>query len=109
QDFGDVNKTLKMAQKSAQTDAVLRFAGLSEIFTQDLEDMPASARDNDEPAPFEAPRRAQGTAPVETFQRPLPGPPRRAQAAEPLQQKLRCSVDAAAAAGGTPGAAAPQG
>src|SRR4029453_13910841 len=63
QDFGDVNKTLKMAQKSAQTDAVLRCAGLSEIFTQDLEDMPASARDNDEPAPFEAPRRTQAPAP----------------------------------------------
>jgi hypothetical protein len=93
QDFGDVNKTLKMAQKSAQTDAVLRCAGLSEIFTQDLEDMPASARDNDEPAPFEAPRRAQ----AEPAAAP---PPRRRQAAgpEPLQQTLTRSVDAAAAA-----------
>jgi hypothetical protein len=87
QDFGDVNKTLKMAQKSAQTDAVLRCAGLSEIFTQDLEDMPASARDNDEPAPFEAPRRTQA---------PAPTPARRAQP-EPLQQTLKRSVDAAAA------------
>jgi len=59
QDFGDVNKTLKMAQKSAQTDAVLRCAGLSEIFTQDLEDMPAFLReaDPDTAAPFEAPKR----------------------------------------------------
>jgi hypothetical protein len=58
-DYNDVNKTLKMAQKSAQTDAVLRCAGLSEIFTQDLEDMPAFLReaDPDAPAPFEAPRR----------------------------------------------------
>jgi hypothetical protein len=58
-DYGDVNKTLKMAQKSAQTDAVLRCAGLSEIFTQDLEDMPAFLReaDPDAPAPFEAPKR----------------------------------------------------
>jgi len=39
-DGDDVNKTVKMAQKSAQTDAVLRCAGLSEIFTQDLEDIP---------------------------------------------------------------------
>lgn len=43
QDEGDLNKTLKMATKSAQIDATLRCAGLSELFTQDLEDMPASA------------------------------------------------------------------
>src|SRR3990170_4562264 len=30
QDYGDVNKTIKMVQKSAQTDAVLRCGGLSE-------------------------------------------------------------------------------
>lgn len=38
QDFGDLNKCLKMASKSSQIDAVLRLAGLSEVFTQDLED-----------------------------------------------------------------------
>jgi hypothetical protein len=66
QDFGDTNKCLKMAQKSAQTDAVLRCAGLSEIFTQDLEDMPAFMReaDPDGPAPFEAPRRQSEPAPA---------------------------------------------
>lgn len=37
---GDPNKTLKMAQKSAFIDAVLRASGLSDFFTQDLEDMP---------------------------------------------------------------------
>ncbi len=36
---GDPNKTLKMAQKSAFIDAVLRASGLSDFFTQDLEDM----------------------------------------------------------------------
>jgi hypothetical protein len=86
QDYGDANKCLKMAAKSSQTDAVLRCAGLSEILTQDLDDMPASARDNDEPAPFEAPRRTQPTAPA----------PQRAQP-EPLQQTLKRSVEAAAA------------
>lgn len=40
QDYGDLNKALKMAEKSAHIDATLRMAGLSEIFTQDLEDMP---------------------------------------------------------------------
>lgn len=39
QDQGDLNKTLKMSAKSAHIDATLRLAGLSEVFTQDLEDM----------------------------------------------------------------------
>src|SRR5437773_763698 len=33
----DPNKTIKMAQKSAYIDAVIRASGLSDIFTQDLE------------------------------------------------------------------------
>lgn len=37
---GDPNKTIKMAQKSAFIDAVLRASGLSDFFTQDLEDHP---------------------------------------------------------------------
>lgn len=36
---GDLNKALKMCKKSSLIDAVLNFAGLSEIFTQDVEDM----------------------------------------------------------------------
>jgi len=36
---GDLNKALKMAKKSGQIDAVLNVGGLSEVFTQDLEDM----------------------------------------------------------------------
>ena len=39
QDYGDINKALKMAEKSAHIDATLRMAGLSEVFTQDLEDV----------------------------------------------------------------------
>ena len=39
QDKGDINKSLKMAEKSAHINATLRIAGLSEIFTQDFEDM----------------------------------------------------------------------
>ena len=39
QDNGDINKSLKMSSKSAHIDATLRAAGLSEIFTQDIEDM----------------------------------------------------------------------
>lgn len=40
--YKDENKTLKMAQKSAFIDAVLRASGLSDFFTQDLEDMPTT-------------------------------------------------------------------
>lgn len=47
QDGGDLNKALKMAAKSAMIDATLRMAGLSEIFTQDLEDMVARPADAD--------------------------------------------------------------
>jgi hypothetical protein len=95
QDFGDVNKCLKMAQKSSQTDAVLRCAGLSEIFTQDLEDMPAFLREADPegPAPFEAPRRQSD---------PTPAP---AAPAEDLTYKLRQSVEAAAARKAAPASA----
>ncbi len=39
QDYGDINKAMKMAEKSAHIDATLRMAGLSEVFTQDLEDI----------------------------------------------------------------------
>jgi hypothetical protein len=45
QDNGDLNKAFKMAAKSAQIDATLRLAGLSEIFTQDLEDNPPPAEE----------------------------------------------------------------
>ena len=39
QDF-DINKQVKIAQKRAQIDAVLRTGGLSDFFTQDMEDLP---------------------------------------------------------------------
>lgn len=37
----DPNKTIKMAQKSAYIDATIRATGLSDLFSQDLEDMPS--------------------------------------------------------------------
>jgi hypothetical protein len=37
----DINKAIKMAQKSAQIDAILRTGSLSDYFTQDLEDQVA--------------------------------------------------------------------
>ncbi len=49
QDNDDINKSLKMAEKSAHIDATLRVAGLSELFTQDLEDMTNGARQDHQP------------------------------------------------------------
>jgi len=86
QDFGDVNKCIKMVQKSAQTDAVLRCAGLSEIFTQDLEDMPRAVVEGDDNGggEFAAPRRkSDPAAPTK------PAPPS-------LQAQLEESVKATA-------------
>lgn len=60
QDHGDINKSLKMAAKSAHIDATLRMAGLSEIFTQDLEDMPQAVLEADG-APPAAPASAGST------------------------------------------------
>lgn len=41
-DAGDINKAFKMAKKSSLIDAVLNCGGLSELYSQDLEDMPPS-------------------------------------------------------------------
>jgi hypothetical protein len=49
QDDGDINKSIKMAEKSAHIDATLRIAGLSELFTQDIEDMNNTVRDSISP------------------------------------------------------------
>ena len=38
-DGGDANKAIKMAEKSAMIDAVLRTGALSEVYTQDIEDL----------------------------------------------------------------------
>src|SRR5215475_6579670 len=83
QDYGDVNKTIKMVQKSGQTDAVLRLAGLSEIFTQDLEDLPGPIRDDDNGGEFQAPRAKSGAT--------APPPPAPAN----LEGQLRESVERA--------------
>lgn len=40
----DINKQVKIAQKRAQIDAVLRTGGLSDFFTQDMEDAPKEVR-----------------------------------------------------------------
>jgi hypothetical protein len=58
---GDPNKTLKMAQKSAFIDAVLRASGLSDFYTQDLEDIPKEeiSRPNNQPTSTRKPSEKQ--------------------------------------------------
>jgi hypothetical protein len=68
QDWGDINKSLKMAAKSAHIDSTLRVAGLSELFTQDIEDMhPVKPEKADPPAGNPPGNQAEGSA------RPQPG------------------------------------
>lgn len=40
----NINKAVKIAEKRAQIDAVLRTGGLSDFFTQDMEDLPTNER-----------------------------------------------------------------
>lgn len=57
---GDENNALKMAQKCARVDAVLNSYGLSDLFTQDIEDQPPPG-----PEEFDNP---QQTPPAQTVQ-----------------------------------------
>lgn len=64
---GDPNKTLKMAQKSAFVDAVIRASGLSDFYTQDLEHMePQQVQGY--PTPTQAPNASQKPAGATTGQ-----------------------------------------
>jgi hypothetical protein len=76
QDYGDVNKALKMAEKSAHIDATLRLAGLSEVFTQDIEDRPIQDDDASPPQTSTQSRdsHSRTSGPSQTPPRP-PRPP----------------------------------
>lgn len=79
----DLNTRLKMAQKSAQIDATLRVAALSDYFTQDLEDMtPDPPRGNPPAVSGEAPA-APATIPGTTI--PLSPAPQGRPATEKQQ------------------------
>src|SRR5205814_10589109 len=84
-----VNNTIKICEKRAQVDAVLRRVGLSEIFTQDIEDLdqrqalvaeqarpaaaPRAETPMDRPASAERPARLAPTAEAPA-ERPAPTP-----------------------------------
>jgi hypothetical protein len=65
QDNGDINKSIKMTEKSAHVDATLRVAGLSELFTQDIDDIPPG---NGSQAPPYQPQQSQPTGKQATKQ-----------------------------------------
>lgn len=60
---GDLNKALKMAKKSAMIDATLTCCGLSEMFSQDLEDMDPKIFEKDNGSGFSRKQKAT-TKPV---------------------------------------------
>jgi len=70
-----LNKTIKMAQKSAFVDGIIRVTGMSDLFTQDVEDM--SPDQFDQP-----PQEPTPTAPIKEAPKP----------AEPVAQEVKQAV-----------------
>lgn len=90
---GDPNKAIKMCQKRAYIDAVIRATGLSDIFTQDLDDM----QEHGSSAPQEAPAQEAPPAPkcpqcgkAEFFRRDNQDPDRWYCWRNPSKDKLGC-------------------
>lgn len=81
QDYGDVNKSLKMAEKSAHIDATLRLASISDVFTQDAESIVQEVDIAAAQAETRAP--AAKANPPETAARAPRGKPKPAVAPEP--------------------------
>lgn len=75
QDYGDVNRSLKMCTKSAMVDATLRAASISALFTQDLESIPTEDA-------FQG--AALGVLPSSPASAPPPPPPSKSVPRNPL-------------------------
>lgn len=65
------NNAIKIAEKRAQIDAVLRTGGLSDFFTQDLEDMPKEALSGGEQRPAVPPEIRPLQGPITENQRKM--------------------------------------
>ena len=65
------NNAIKIAEKRAQIDAVLRTGGLSDFFTQDLEDMPKEQLSGEAEG---HPRPSQESRPTQPLQGPITEP-----------------------------------
>lgn len=100
-DYGDAppkedwNKAVKMGQKRAITDAVLRCAGLSEAFTQDLESSAGVPEDDYDDNPPAAPTATRPSPPPRPSGRPAnSAPPKPAPPPADLDQQLIVLVGA---------------
>lgn len=78
QDYDDPNKSLKMALKSAQIDATIRTFGLSEHFTQDIEDMSPERVAEEEAADRNAPMAAPAPSAQQPSREPYHARPQQA-------------------------------
>jgi hypothetical protein len=103
QDQGDANKAIKMCQKSAQIDATLRHAGLSEIFTLDLDDLAPQNAETRAAEAFPPPRRTttpeapagKGGGDTTASEGVMSLPPRDATVSPPLSAGAKRSLEAA--------------
>lgn len=90
----DINKGVKIAEKRAQIDAVLRTGGLSDFFTQDMEDAPRDAPKGvlEAPSGSSKPATMNQIKYIETLQKErgtsLPGPTNMTEASELIQKLL---------------------
>lgn len=89
QDYGNLNNSLKMAKKSSFIDATLTMGGLSEVFTQDVEDMnfdPGSQKPKQQSTP-------QGKPPPQQPPQPPPqqSPPQQSyyQKKPPMENRVQ--------------------
>lgn len=85
-DGGDVNKAIKMAEKSACVSAVLRTGALSDVFTCDLEDM------QEEPAKITMPSAAMRTRIWELVQKMAPDVKTREEVERFIQDRTGCQL-----------------
>ena len=92
QDYGDLNKAMKMACKSAHIDATLRMGGLSEVFTQDLDN---GVPERPPRTPQDAPRPATPRTPAPA-KKAVPTPQGATAGKAPVKNGTNAKFDAAA-------------
>ena len=105
QDWGDLNKSLKMCEKSAFIDGTLRMAGLSEIFTQDIEDMKLiqDLGQDQAPKPSPPPQPAPQPRPAPSkISKPTPNPDRDPNYSKPVTQAQHRMLESIITQSGVP-------
>ena len=83
----DPNKTIKMSLKSSMIDAVLRYGALSDIFTQDIEDMVEQQKGEAKAEPTKLAAVPRKESPAPASKKPGAGAPRTFTATELVPDK----------------------